>query len=397
MSATAAILELQLFHFRNHWAFQWTGHPIPVVMTGSNGVGKTNILEAISLLAPGKGLRRAKLSDMNRWGEEEKWAVYALASTHRGVVQVGTGRSENSSGDKRIIKVDGEVLKTASQLKNHIGILTLTPLNDRVFVDGTTSRRELLDHLVAGFDNAHTKRIAAFDQMRTSRLKLLSTYGGYDRVWASTLEARMAEMAVAIAAARLEAVQRISDALATHTDSPFPRPDLGLYGKVEHDLLALTALQAEEAYRNRLEQSRQSDRESNRTEFGTHRSDFLVLHGTKKRPAEMCSTGEQKSLLLSLMLATARARAAWQGSTPILLFDEIVAHLDEHRRAALAMEIRDIGAQVWMTGADVESFKDFLPFSQHLEIFPGVSPSIPREIEEKLKGNIIPADFPDEY
>ena len=358
-----------------------------MILTGANGVGKTNILEAISFLAPGRGLRSAKLAEIDQWGEEEKWAIYAIAQTAQGEIAVGTGRSENNGNDKRVIKVDGEALKTASQLKNHIAVLALTPLNDRVFVDGSTARRELLDHLVSGFDNAHTKRIAAYDAARSERLKLLSTYGGYDRVWASALEARMASSAVAIAASRLEAIQRITEALANHTESLFPRPFLGLDGTVENDLTRLPALQAEEAYLARLEQSRQSDRESGRTQEGPHRSDFLVTHSTKKMPAEMCSTGEQKSLLLALILATARARAAWQGSAPILLFDEIIAHLDHTHRAALAAEIKDLGAQVWMTGTDVDSFHDFVPFSQHVIIHPPVAPTISREAYGKLEAN----------
>ena len=384
-----AILELRLFYFRNHFAYQWKGSAAPVILTGHNGVGKTNILEAISFLAPGRGLRSAKLAEIDQWGEEEKWAIYALAKTPQGEVNIGTGRGENTGGDKRIIKVEGQVLKTASQLKNHIGILALTPLNDRVFVDGSTARRDLLDHLVAGFDNAHSKRISAYDTARSERLKLLSTYGGYDRVWATALEARMAGSAVAIAAARLEVIQRITDALESHIESPFPRPLLGVDGTVENDLTSLPALQAEEAYCARLEQSRQADRESGRTQEGPHRSDFLVIHSTKKMPAEMCSTGEQKSLLLSLILATARARASWQGSAPILLFDEIIAHLDEVRRAALAAEIKSLGAQVWMTGTEVESFRDFLPFSQHIEVSPPVSPVISREAMGRLERNRI--------
>jgi len=380
-----AILELRLFQFRNHFAYQWKGDARPVILTGANGAGKTNILEAVSFLAPGRGLRGAKLAEINRWGEEEKWAVYAVAKTQKGEVDIGTGRGENSGGDKRIIKVDGEVLKTASQLKNHIGILALTPLNDRVFVDGGTSRRELLDHLVSGFDNAHSKRIAAYDTARSERLKLLSTYGGYDRVWASALEARMASSAVAIAASRLEAMEHIRSALESHTDSFFPRPLITVDGTVENDLVRLPALQAEQAYCARLEQSRQTDRETGRTQEGPHRSDFMVVHADKKMPAEICSTGEQKSLLLSLILATARARAAWQGSTPILLFDEIVAHLDVVRRSALAEEITHLGAQVWMTGTDAESFRDFIPFSQHVEVHPPITPVIPREVEAALK------------
>ena len=276
-------------------------------------------------------------------------------------------------------------MKTASQLKNHIGILALTPLDDRVFVDGGAARRELLDHLVSGFDTAHTKRIAAFDTARSERLRLLSTYGGYDRIWVSALEARMASEAVAIAASRLEALQQIGEALEQRTESFFPRPVLGVEGSVENDLRLLPALQAEEAYAARLGQNRPTDRETGRTQDGPHRADFLVTHYAKRMPAEICSMGEQKSLLLSLILATARARANWQGSTPILLFDEIVGHLDKTRRAALAEEIKALGAQVWMTGTDVENFEDFLAFSQHVEVLPPVEPIISCEAEEALE------------
>ncbi len=364
-----ALTELRLHYFRNHFAYLWEGDAAPVILTGANGVGKTNILEAISFLAPGKGLRGAKLAEIDRWGDEEaKWAIYALAKTPQGEVTIGTGRGESTSGDKRIIKVEGEVLKTASQLKNHIGILSLTPLNDRVFIDGSTARRELLDNLVSGFDNAHAKRISAYDTARSERLRLLTTYGGYDKRWVSGLEARMAASAIAIAAARMEAIARIVEALEQRTDSPFPQPFLSLDGSVELDLLEFPALQAEEAYCARLEQSRAGDKESGRTQEGTHRTDFIVMHGARRVPADACSTGEQKALLLSLILATAQARANWLGATPIVLFDEIVAHLDERRRAQLAAEIQSLGAQVWMTGTEVESFKEFLPFSQHMAV-----------------------------
>lgn len=383
-----ALTELRLHYFRNHFAYAWQGEAAPVILTGANGVGKTNILEAISFLAPGKGLRGAKLSEIDRWGEDAKWAVYALARTPQGEVTIGTGRGENTSGDKRIIKVEGEVLKTASQLKNHIGILALTPLNDRVFMDGSTARRELLDHLVSGFDNAHTKRISAYDAARSERLRLLCTYGGYDKVWASALEARMAASAIAIAAARMEALTRITEALGERMDSPFPQPYIALDGSVERDLQELPALQAEQAYCLRLEQSRNSDKESGRTQEGTHRTDFLVLHGIRRVPAETCSTGEQKALLLSLILATAQARAKWHGATPILLFDEIVAHLDEGRRAALAREIEMLGAQVWMTGTEIESFKDFLPFSQHVDVPPPKEPTYSMLEKARLENNI---------
>lgn len=382
-----ALIELRLHYFRNHFAYAWEGETAPVILTGSNGVGKTNILEAISFLAPGKGLRGAKLAEIDRWGEDAKWAIYALAKTPQGEVTIGTGRGENTGGDKRIIKVEGEILKTASQLKNHIGILSLTPLNDRVFIDGSTARRELLDHLVAGFDSAHAKRISAYDTARSERLRLLSTYGGYDKTWAYAIEARMAASAIAIAAARMEAIARITQALEQRIDSPFPQPYLALDGSVEKDLQALPALQAEQAYCARLEQSRNSDRESGRTQEGTHRSDFLVTYATKNMPAESCSTGEQKALLLSLILATAQARADWQGATPILLFDEIVAHLDIARRAALAQEIQTLGAQVWMTGTEIESFKEFLPFSQHVEVEPPKEPKYSYEERNRIERN----------
>lgn len=372
--------ELRLFHFRNHRSFYWRGGPQPVILTGANGVGKTSILEAISFLAPGRGLRGAKLAEIDAWGQEEPWAVYAEAETPLGRVHIGTGRGENSQTDKRIIKVDGEKLKTAGRLKEHIAILSLTPLQDRVFVDGAGARREFLDHLTTGFDAEHARRLSRFDDARAERLKLLLKIGGYDAVWVAGIEARMAEEAVAIAAARLEAVERIRARLEQVAPGPFPVPALAVDGSVESDLRAGPALQAEEAYRARLVQARDTDREAGRTLEGPHRSDFLVMHQEKRMPAEFCSTGEQKALLLSLVLATAEARKHWQGFCPILLLDEVVAHLDATRRKALAERIHALGAQVWMTGTEIENFSDFLAFSQHVEVAP---PPTPLEIKEE--------------
>lgn len=372
--------ELRLFHFRNHRAFYWQGGPQPVILTGPNGAGKTSILEAISFLAPGRGLRSAKLSEIDAWGQEEPWAVYAEAETPVGRVHIGTGRGEQDSGDKRIIKVDGEKLKTAGRLKDHIAILSLTPLQDRVFVDGAGSRREFLDHLTTGFDAEHARRLSRFDDARGERLKLLLKIGGYDAVWVAAVEARMAEEAVAIAAARLETIERIHTQLAHIAPGPFPAPALAVEGGVETDLRTGPALQAEEAYRERLLHGREADRESGRTLEGPHRSDFLVMHPGKRMPAEFCSTGEQKALLLSLLLATAEARRQWQGFCPIILLDEVVAHLDTTRRKALAERIYALGAQVWMTGTEIENFSDFLAFSQHVEV---ALPPTPLEVDEE--------------
>lgn len=370
LSTTTAITELRLNNFRSHHVFYERVTPAPVVVLGPNGSGKTNILEAISFLAPGKGIRGAKLSDVDAWGSEEPWVVSSTLTTPRGEVSIGTARAEGATTDKRIIKVDGEVLRTASQLKNHVGILHITPLEDRVFVDGITSRRDFMDGLVNCFDPLHNKRMNEYNAARSERLKLLQSYGGYDRTWVAAIEARMAESAIAIAAARIETINRIASAIEIRKKAAFPAPAIKVDGTVETDLEIMPALQAEQVFRARLEQSRQEDRDTGRTNDGPHRSDFLVVHVGKKMPAEYCSTGEQKALLLSLMLATARAKSRWQGAVPLLLLDEVVAHLDESRRAELAEEIKNLGVQAWMTGTDAALFKDFLDFAQFIQLKP---------------------------
>lgn len=385
-TTTTAIIELRLQSFRSHHIFYEKLTPAPVVLTGPNGSGKTNILEAISFLAPGRGLRGAKLTEIDTWGEEESWVVSALVTTPAGELTIGTARGE-SSGDKRIIKVDGVQLKTSGQLKNHICILSLTPLEDRVFVDGATSRREFLDRLVTCFDPLHPKRLNDYNTARSERLRLLQSYGGFDAAWVGALEVRIAEGAVAIAAARLETVSRIASAIQLRKDAPFPAPMIKAYGTVETDLEIMPALQAEQVFAARLKNMRLEDRDSGRTNEGPHRSDFLVVHAQKKQPAEFCSTGEQKALLLSLILATARAKARFQGAVPIVLLDEVVAHLDEARRAALAEEIKALGVQAWMTGTDESLFRDFADFAQFITLSAPVSPILPPEVEAKLGEN----------
>lgn len=389
LSTTTAITELRLNNFRSHRVFYERVSPAPVVLVGPNGSGKTNILEAISFLAPGKGIRGAKLSDVDAWGSEEPWVVSATVVTPKGETTIGTARAEGTTSDKRIIKVDGELLRTASQLKTHISVLYVTPLEDRVFVDGTTSRREFLDNLVACFDPLHTKRMNEYNLARSERLKLLQSYSGYDRNWVSAIEARMAESGVAIAAARMETISRIASAIEFRKKAAFPAPAIKVDGSVETDLETMPALQAEQVFRARLEQLRQEDRDSGRTNDGPHRSDFLVVHVGKKMPAEYCSTGEQKALLLSLMLATARAKSRWQGAVPLLLLDEVVAHLDEYRRAELAEEIKTLGVQAWMTGTDAALFKDFMEFAQFIQLKPlpekELSPEQKADLEEAIR------------
>jgi len=229
---------------------------------------------------------------------------------------------------------------------------------DHIFSEGQTSRRSYLDRLTGSFYADHTKHLSIYEHAKSERRKLL-TSGRNDESWLGILEKRMGEQAIAIAAARLEAIDHLQKAIDGYNHTSFPKALLSARGDVEESLACMTAIQAEEAFEERLKTSRQQDANTGHTSFGTHRSDFTVFHSKHNVNAELCSTGEQKALLLSITMAAARARKLWFGSTPVLLLDEVIAHLDNEKRHAFFDELKDLSAQSWLTGTDIEFFKDF--------------------------------------
>lgn len=354
-----ALTQLTLTAFRNYSRVRLDAGADPVVLTGPNGSGKTNILEAISLLAPGRGLRRASLGEITRRDAAPGtgWAVAATLSDGETSWALGTGLA-GQDGDgrpRRLTRIDGRTVKSRAALAELLAVSWLTPQQDGLFTGPAEERRRFLDRLVAASHSDHVRQLAAYEQALRQRARLLRAahQAGQrgDPAWLNALEARMAAHGVAVAATR----RRYAEALAPHlaeTDGRFPAPAVTLTGTVEGWLAASPAVAVEEALAGALAASRDRDATAGGAADGPHRSDFAVTMAADGRPAATCSTGEQKGLLLALVLGDARLKAAARASPPILLLDEVAAHLDPDRRAALIRRILDLGAQAWLTGTE---------------------------------------------
>ena len=365
------VTRLVLTDFRNYRSARLdpgSAPAMPVVLTGPNGAGKTNLLEAMSFLSPGRGLRNARLGDVDRRGGDAPdrpdgppvsgWAVAATVETGEGPLSIGTGRiapgRDGGSGERRAVRIDGEPARSQSALAERLGVLWLTPPMDRLFLEGPAGRRRLMDRLVLGLDPGHATRVARYEQASRERSRLLRD-GAADAAWLGALEEIMAAEGVAVAAARRDAIERL-DRECGEADGAFPRARLTLIGTLEGWLDEMPALAAEERFRTALAQHRASDAHSGGAGLGPHRSDLAVAHAEKGIPAEAASTGEQKALLIAIVLAQARLQRAVRGAAPLLLFDEVAAHLDAVRRAALFEVLAGLDSQAWITGTDAALF-----------------------------------------
>jgi DNA replication and repair protein RecF len=372
----AYIQSIQLNHFRNYAAVDLRDlHCGPVVLCGVNGAGKTNILEALSFLSPGRGLRTAKISELqNRQTEIDAmpWSVSALIESQFGPVRIGTGRE--GFDDKRIIRINGETAKGGqAAMTEYLSVLWLTPQMDRLFIDGASSRRKFLDRMVFAFDPGHSGRMTRYENAMRQRSRLLQDHGA-DPVWLDALEATMAETGVAIAAARVEFSRRLQQAIdrtPAEISTHFPRAVLALRGSVEELIRRIPALEVEDMVRYQLKAGRMQDSQVGGAVTGPHKADLLVTYGAKSMPADQCSTGEQKALLIGLVLAHARMIAAERGAPPILLLDEVAAHLDEDRRGLLYRCLMNLGAQVFMTGTDSVLFNALAHEAQSFHVESG--------------------------
>jgi DNA replication and repair protein RecF len=360
-----AALRLKLSDFRGYGAAAIEADRRPVVLTGPNGAGKTNVLEALSLLAPGRGLRRARLADLDRQGAGP-WAIAARLQRGREQepVEVGTGR-DPGGGEKRVVRIDGKPARGQAQLATIGATQWLTPQMDGLFLAGAGDRRRFLDRLVTGADPEHAGRLAAYDHAMRERLRLLRE-GRADPTWLDALEDTMARHGVAVAAARRERVDALDG--ATAGTGPFPQAALRLAGTVEYWLGEMPALGVEDRLKSRLAANRHLDGETGVTAEGPHRSDLEVMHVGRGQAARLCSTGEQKALLISIQLANARLVKEQSDAAPLLLLDEVAAHLDEARRVALFDEILSLGAQAWLTGTDAQLFRPLRGLAQFLRV-----------------------------
>jgi DNA replication and repair protein RecF len=353
--------RLTLSNFRNYTHVALDAGPEPQVLIGANGAGKTNLLEAVSLLAPGQGMRRAAYPDLARGAGDGSWAVAARTHTHMGPIDIGTGLMAENAGNERagrIVRINGETM-SAGSLADYVEVVWVTPAMDGLFTGSGSDRRRFLDRLILCFDPHYRTGASRFERAMQQRNRLLAD-NVRDPSRFEGLELLMAETGVAIAAQRAEAVAALAAIMAERTlrdpHSPFPAAGLALEGALEADLERLPAVEVEDIYRERLRQGRERDRAAGRTLDGPHRSDLLVSHAPKSMSARLCSTGEQKALLIGLVLAHAELVARRREAAPILLLDEVTAHLDTERRAALFQEILRLKAQAWMTGTDSEAF-----------------------------------------
>jgi DNA replication and repair protein RecF len=374
MSA-ARIRRLTLSKFRSYRAASLTVDAQLAVLVGPNGAGKTNLIEAISFLAPGRGLRRATLDEVAFAEGDGAWAVAAEVEGALGLATLGTGIEPPVSEDAalaRKYRVDGEAVTSSSAFSSHLSIVWLTPAMDGLFGGPAAERRRFLDRLVLAVDGTHNSRVNALERSLRSRNRLLEQPNP-DPHWLDAIERETAEMAIAVAAARAETVRRLAAALMRNRNpaSPFPWAGIALDGWIENALMEQPATEVEDRYRSVLRNNRARDAAAGRTTDGPQLTDLDVLYGPKGIAADRASTGEQKALLIGLILAHASLVAEMTGYAPLLLLDEVIAHLDPGRRAALFDALAALAAQVWMTGADPAPFADVASRAQVFAVGPG--------------------------
>ena len=385
-SKKSGVTRLTLTDFRNYAFLRLNTNLRPIIITGENGSGKTNILEAVSFLTPGRGLRGARLADIRRFTpavvendyhpSNGSWAVSAMVYKNGDDFEIGTA-VENAPKDdddeingynKRIVKIDGQKASSQGELGQYVSAIWLTPQMDRLFRGGSQPRRSFLDRLVFAFDNEHAKRTANFEHLYKQWYQLIkSTNGRADNAWLEGIEENMAAIGVAIAAARREQIARLNSFIENEPDDVFPNVILELDGTIEKMLDKMPAVDVEDFYVDKLKKERRNVLYNDGVD-GVNRTDFKVTYKKKHMPAELCSTGEQKSLLISIILAQTKCQILYQGFAPVLLLDEITAHLDDIKREALLDKIKDLGLQAWITSTNQEIFNSLKNEADFFEV-----------------------------
>jgi DNA replication and repair protein RecF len=366
------LVRLALYNFRNYHNLDLAITGSPVVLTGSNGAGKTNILEAVSFLSPGKGLRGVKLSQITRLqSSETMWSISATLDTAYGSVQLGTGLDYAPTGkERRLVRINAQPVKNQACLTDYVSVIWVTPQMDRLFLDGASGRRKFIDRIIYALDFTHAQRLHRYEHHLRERTHILRQ-GQYDRIWIATLERYLAEDGVAIVAARDQGIKSLAEGQCTDINYPFPQFQASMNGEVESWLENEPALAVEDKYAHKLSLARSQDCEAGGASIGPHRSDFIVHHLAKELPAELCSTGEQKMLLLAITLAYAKVQESYRSCPTILLLDEVIAHLDEQHRLVLFEQLCQSGKvnfQVWLTGTHAQPFEKLANEAQFLNI-----------------------------
>ena len=380
----SGVTRLTLSDFRNYRNLRIEANIAPIIITGENGSGKTNILEAISFLAPGRGLRSAKLADIKRILPPEEeilninsgWSVAAEILKNNEEYFIGTGTQKNFREDteedeiknfeRRIVKINQQKITQQSELGKYVSAIWVTPQMDRLFLGGTQPRRSFLDRLVYAFDLEHAKRTANFEHLYRQWFQILKT-GHADEHWLQSVETDMASLGVAIAAARRELIARLNTFIEHEPDDIFPDVRLELDGTIEKMLDTLPAVRVEQFYIELLAKQRRNVLYNDYVD-GVNRTDFKVYFKKKNMPAELCSTGEQKALLVSIILAQTKCQILDKGFAPILLLDEVTTHLDDKKRDALLLKIAGLHLQAWITSTESQNFAAIQNISQFLEV-----------------------------
>ena len=383
----SAVRRLTLVNFRNYKYLRLNLKAPFIVLSGENGSGKTNVLEAVSFLSQGRGLRNAKLSEVKTFDflaqkqpvpvfiNNNGWAVSAQIEKMGEEFSIGTavesvvketGYNEMKEVERRNVQINEQKLASQNELGQYISIIWLTPSMDRLFQSGPQQRRSFLDRIVYAFDTEHAKRTANFEHLYREWYRLIKE-GKRDNHWFNALEEQMAATGVAIAAARREQVARLNAFIENEPDDIFPSVRLELDGVIERALDNKAAVEVEDEYRNMMQRQRRFVLENDNPD-GINRTDFKVYFKRKGMPADLCSTGEQKSLLISILLAQTKCQTLHKGFAPVMLLDEVAAHLDDIKREALLEKIKNLNIQAWITTTDPQLFASIRNDAQFLKI-----------------------------